>query len=241
MIDLRLGDCLEILPTIPSGSVSAVVSDPPWGEQTHKGARSCGPDENRIDFAAIDERQCLDLCGEFLRIARRWVVFNCEWRFARAMEVAYPKEFIRLGIWVKPDCAPQFSGDRPGTGWEAVAILHRQGAKRWNGGGDRAVWVHNIVKSGTLHRTQKPIGLVTQWIRQFSDPGDLILDPFAGSGTTGVAALKTGRHAILIEKDERYIPIIECRLRDAETPLFESLPSPKDSTPCDPRPALLFS
>ena len=54
-------------------------------------------------------------------------------------------------------------------------------------------------------------------------PPGLILDPFAGSGTTGVAALKTGRRAILIEKDPRYISIIERRVRDAATPLFGAL------------------
>lgn len=217
------GDCREVMKTLDAGSVDAIVTDPPWGERTHKGARSCRPDLNRIDFPPLDETAIISLSAEFLRVARRWVVMTCEWRFARALEDEFPKEFIRLGVWVKPDCAPQFSGDRPGTGWEAVVILHREGKKQWNGGGGRAVWSHNIMKSGTLHRTQKPLGLVSQWVREFSNPGDLILDPFAGSGTTAVACLKTGRRCIAIESDARYIPVIERRVRDARTPLFDAV------------------
>ncbi len=220
--DVRIihGDSFRALPTLADDSVDHVITDPPFGETTHKGARSGGFETNAIDFPAINEEQAVWLSGEFLRLARRWVVFNSEWRFAHAIERAYPKQFVRLGVWVKPNSAPQFSGDRPATGWESVVILHNEGKKTWNGGGDRAVWTHNVQTSGTRHRTQKPLGLVAQWLKQFTDPGDLVLDPFAGSGTTPVACMKAGRRCLAIEIDPRHVATIQRRVSEASTPLF---------------------
>ena len=117
---------------------------------------------------------------------------------------------MRLGVWLKPDGAPQFTGDRPGTGWEAVAFLHRDGARlRWSGKGRHGVWTHNKVNGA--HPTTKPLPLVQDWVRLFSD-GGTILDPFAGSGTTLVAAKRLGRKAIGIEIEEKYCAIAARRL-----------------------------
>lgn len=109
---------------------------------------------------------------------------------------------MRLGVWHKPNSAPQFTGDRPGTGWEAVAILHREGKKHWNGGGHHAVWACNIEYGD--HPTQKPLPLLMDWVRKFSDEGEIVLDPFMGSGTTGVACAKLGRKFIGIEQRPDY-------------------------------------
>jgi hypothetical protein len=121
---------------------------------------------------------------------------------------------IRCGVWLKPDSAPQFTGDRPGTGWEAVLILHREGKKSWNGGGHHATWVHGVERNN-VHPTQKPLALVRKWVRDFTDPGDLILDPFGGSGTTAVAATHEGRRCLIVEKEERYCTIIRHRVAEA--------------------------
>jgi site-specific DNA-methyltransferase (adenine-specific) len=112
-----------------------------------------------------------------------------------------------MGIWRKPDGAPQFTGDRPGTGWEAVAICHREGRKRWNGGGSHAFWEFPKCQNQSGHPTGKPLGLFKAFVGAFSEEGETILDPFMGSGTTLEAAKSQDRKAIGIEIEERYCEI----------------------------------
>jgi site-specific DNA-methyltransferase (adenine-specific) len=210
-VTLYEGDCLDVLPTLEPGSVDAVITDPPYGEKTHAGARTTRPGvslttEKLITFDSVDDAAFLSLCEACVRVSRRWVLMTCDWRHSAAAERS-GLPVVRCGVWVKPDGAPQFTGDRPGTGWEAVLILHRPGKKRWNGGGHHAVWVCGVER-GNKHPTQKPLRLVREWVRLFTDPEETILDPFAGSGTTGIAAMLEGRKCILIEKDPAYCEVI---------------------------------
>lgn len=207
---LYLGDCRELLPTVGGG---VVITDPPYGRVTHAGARSANSlNASPIGFEAIEAHELVDLARLFLRSAARWVVMTCEWRHAALLEEA-GVPLVRLGVWIKPNGAPQFTGDRPGTGWEAVAILHREGKKRWNGGGHHAVW-HCPIEQGE-HPTQKPVRLIAQWVEAFSDPGETVLDPFMGSGTTGVAALRLGRRFVGVECEERWFDVA-CRRIEEE-------------------------
>ncbi len=225
-------DCREVLPTL--GPVDHVITDPPFSEQVHAGARSLvidkssgGTGENigRINFASVD--------AEFIRQVfsqanpARWVISSMDWLHVAEFHEVPPcgLRFVRFGIWVKPDGAPQFTGDRPATGWEAIAILHKLGGKmRWNGGGNRAVWTHGIARGE--HPTEKPIGLLMELTELFTDPGETILDPFMGSGTTLVAAYQLGRKAIGIELEEKWCEVAVKRLESQTPPLF-TLPAEK--------------
>jgi site-specific DNA-methyltransferase (adenine-specific) len=214
------GDCFEILRSMPDKSVDHVITDPPYGERTHKGARINAHGGNAIDFNSITEEQFFQLCTEFLRISRRWIIMTCELTMAaKAEEKGFP--VIRVGAWVKPNPTPQFTGDRPGQGWEAVLMLHDKGKKKWNGGGCAAVWIHNKISGD--HPTQKPLTLIKDWVADFTDPGETILDPFMGSGTTGVAALEMGRNFTGIEIDKKYFNIAQKRIESAasQQKLFE--------------------
>jgi hypothetical protein len=143
------------------------------------------------------------------------VLFHESSRLARDEEGL---RFVRFGVWVKPNSAPQFTGDRPAQGWEAVAILHGEGERpRWNAGGDRAVWQFPRARGGS-HPAEKPIALIRRWIADFTDPGDLILDPFMGSGTVLRAAKDLGRQAIGIEIDRRWCEHAAARLSQAVMP-----------------------
>lgn len=82
------------------------------------------------------------------------------------------------------------------------------------------------VASGAIHPTIKPIAVMEWLIETLTEPGDTVLDPFAGSGTTGIAAINTGRNCHLIElnEDGSYEPIIRGRLKAARDGYLEELP-----------------
>jgi len=213
---LYLGDNRDLLPTLPE--VDHVISDPPYGnDDTHAGhlsgvvLRNGEPAGQALGFDGISSAELLDMASQWVSLARRWVVFSCEWKHVSKLDEA--GLLVRFGIWRKPDGAPQFTGDRPGTGWEAVAICHRPGRKQWNGGGSHAFW--SVPKAGRYgHPTEKPVPLFSAWVRDFTNHGDTILDPFMGSGTTGVACVKLGRKFIGVEIEPKYFDIA-CRRIEA--------------------------
>ena len=227
-VRLVCGNCFDVLPSLGFNSVDVVISDPPYGKKTHEGARTGsgeGGGEILVDFDCLPDEVFEPLCIDLVKTARRWVVMTCEWRHAVKLEES--GVLVRLGVWVKPNPTPQFTGDRPGTGWEAVAICHRKGRKRWNGGGHCAVW--NCNKISGEHPTQKPLPLIEKWVSLFSEHGETILDPFVGSGTTGVACARLGRKFIGIEREPKYFEIAKRRIREEleRFPLLEKQPEPE--------------
>lgn len=226
---LHHGDCLAGMASLPDKSVDVVITDPPYSEFTHNknrgnelgGRHRLAP----IEFAAIGAEQARTCAEQFARIVRRWTLIWCDAEGVRPWVDAIERaglEHVRVGAWIKENCSPQFSGDRPGTGFEAVCIAHPSGRKRWNGGGKAAIWTTPVVNSGRverLHTTQKPIALMEALTRDFTDPGETILDPFAGSGTTGVAAIRLGRHFIGWEQDAKYHAAATKRLSETREQL----------------------
>lgn len=245
-------DCMDAelgLPSLADQSVDHVITDPPYSEHTHKAQRQgatqyhesasgkrCA-EFNRVrdlgfEYLGTDLRLA---CAEhFARIARRWVLVFCDHEGSHgwAKDLANAGlDYVRTGIWRKLGSTPQFTGDRPATGHECIVIAHRKGRKKWNGGGKHGVWTHPIVlnrgkKQPRLHTTQKPLALMEELVRDFTDPGDLILDPFAGSGTTIVAAKRYGRNAIGMERDEKYAKVAAQRVAATSKDLFATAPQP---------------
>lgn len=129
--------------------------------------------------------------------------------------------YVRKGLWRRIGTTPQFSGDRPGVGHEAINIFGRKGTKlRWNGGGKAAVWSHPIVggssgerKDARGHATPKPLSLMRELVADFTDVGETILDQFAGSGSTLIAAQQLGRRSIGVELEEHHCATIVKRLQ----------------------------
>lgn len=217
-VDLYHGDCLDILPTLEADSVDAVITDPPYDEKTHKGAVL----KQMIDFTPLKSVQLF--VDEYLRLSRGWCLVFCSLEMLGDYKRASGLAWIRAGIWDRVCNMPQMSGDRPAQGGEGIAIMHRIGRKHWNGGGKAAIWRHSVERGKKQHPTQKPRALMSELIEQFTSPGDTVLDPFMGSGTTGVACQHLDRNFIGIEIDADYFAIAKERIEQAipeGMPLFK--------------------
>lgn len=205
---LYLGDCREILPTL--GRVDAVVTDPPFDSKTHMGADKRYSD---IDFAPLGDAQ--KLARALVEVSDGWVLAFCAFeQFAEYRDGA-GNAWVRAGIWDKVSNMPQMTGDRPAQGGEGIAIMHRPGRKKWNGGGKAAIWRHLVERGEKEHPTQKPLSLISDLLGQFTAIGALVLDPFMGSGTTGVACVRLGRRFVGIEIEPRYFDIACRRIEEA--------------------------
>lgn len=238
---LYLGDCLDPvsgLARLPDKSVDHVITDPPYEVEAHTKARraATGSDhdtarggavaEYEIDFGPISEEDRRRAAAEMVRVSRGWVLAFCQveavgaWRGAL---VASGASWRRAMAWVKPDGAPQFTGDRPAQGFECIAAAWAGvGRSRWNGGGQRGVYVFGVNDFGRIsrpHPTSKPLSLMEALVRDFTDAGETILDPFAGSGTTGVACKRLGRSFIGWERDPKYHAIAVKRIENAREQL----------------------
>lgn len=222
-VKLYHGDCREGMAAMEDRAVSAVITDPPYSDSTHENIRgnssAAKAHGNRVlsgtlGFNSISLDDLESSVSEMGRVSSGWVVATLDYKHAFRFDASPPPglRMLRVGVWVKPNPMPQISGDRPGQGWEAIAFLHRDDVRpKWNGGGRAGVWAastaHNIA-----HPTAKPLSMVRDWVTLFTNPGDTVLDPYAGSGTTLRAAADSGRKAIGFEIDEAYCEVAATRL-----------------------------
>jgi site-specific DNA-methyltransferase (adenine-specific) len=218
---LHVPDSVAWLGSLEEASADCVIADPPYDKTTHKGARTSrrkrvvateGVSQIAIDFPPADPSVLASL---LVMAAKRWALAFCSLEQLGAYQAAAAGHYVRGGVWVKPNPSPQFTGDRPGQGAEGIAIMHRAGSKKWNGGGARGVWDNRTIK-GTIHPNEKPIDLMLALVEAFTDPGDIVLDPFAGSGTTGAACIRLGRRFVGLDFDPKYVEAASARLRAEE-------------------------
>jgi site-specific DNA-methyltransferase (adenine-specific) len=210
---LYLGDCRLLMPLLPT--VQAVITDPPyeavmqdrWGALS-KQAPSSHVRYEDIGFAAIDGIRD-DIATCIARVCRGWGVLFCMAEGVRAWRdsiEASGAKYKRAMVWVKPDAMPQFNGQGPSVGHEMmVSAWYGPGHSRWNGGGRPGTFTHcKNTYGGSEHPTQKPLPLLMDLVSLFSFAGDVVLDPFMGSGTTGVACVRLGRKFVGIEVDPHH-------------------------------------
>ena len=245
-VELHLGDCLDIMRSIPDKSVDAVITDPPYGT------------------TSIEWDKPIDLDSfwkNILRIAKDnspIIVFSSQ-PFTTDLIMSNRKMFRYELIWEKTTKSGFLSANKkPLKAHENIIIFYKKfptynvifskspekckvrkrgSATMQYGETTKRLTTNDFgkryptsilkfsnwngsnfgkLKSNIVHPTQKPVSLISYLLMTYSNPGDTIFDPFMGSGTTGVACVQTGRNFIGIEIDEGYYKIAEKRIKDAQ-------------------------
>lgn len=192
---LYLGDCRDILPTLPK--VDAVITDPPYGinianQPTNYHRRNGWADKKDWDAAPPDA----DLLCQIIRKGDVAVVWGGNY-------FGLPPSRCWL-VWHKPDGPQSFS--KVELAWTSMDKL--AGYFRYT--------ISETNRERVGHPTQKPAALMRWCVDQCKNNPQTILDPFMGSGTTGVAAVQMGRRFIGIEREQKYFDIAARRIEDAQ-------------------------
>jgi site-specific DNA-methyltransferase (adenine-specific) len=220
---IYLGDCRDVLETLEP--VSHILTDPPYEADAHRQGRVTNASINggadaTLAFDAITEDLRSYVSTQAKRLSEGWFVAFCQaegvlpWR--RAIENAEHR-YRGPAVWTKPDASPKFAGNGPAPAFEMlVTSWCGAGDSKWNSRGKRGVYNHavNTGRHGG-HQTEKPLSLLRELLLDFTQPGDVILDPFMGIGSLGVACIELGRAYIGIEMDARYFDIACERLEAA--------------------------
>ena len=230
---LYQGDAVALVPLV--GAYDHCITDPPYEQDAHtRMRRTRAVLEERqvnagVDFAPVTEVQ-RRLFGQ-LRCG--WILIFCQAEAIARYQALLGANYKRPLVWVKPDSAPQFTGDRPAMGYESIVCAWGQpGRCRWQAGGKRGIYTRLIRDNEPrLHPTQKPLALMRELVRDFTQPGEVVLDPFMGSATTGVACLLEGRRFVGIEQDPGYFAMACDRLATAANQgrLFAATPAPRQA------------
>ena len=242
MIDLRQGDCLEVMKTIPDGSIDAIITDPPYGTTACKW-------DSVIPFEPMWEQ-----LNRIIKPNGAIVLFGSE-PFSSALRMSNIKNYKYDWKWLKSRTTGfQMVKKRPMKDYEDVIIFYKKQptyyntelieldkpVKSWrkNGkGGNNLNEVktnknrvqkftnfnrqtlkfnneHNVGK--LTHPTQKPVALMEYLIKTYTNEGETVLDFTMGSGSTGVAAKNTNRKFIGIEQDTNYFNIAKERINEKD-------------------------
>jgi site-specific DNA-methyltransferase (adenine-specific) len=231
---LILGDCLEILADL---AVDHVISDPPYEDELHNAMgrirRTDGQEmATDLGFVGVNARRP-QIAEAVVRASAGWVILFTLAEGVRAwrddLQAAGAKWDTTLA-WIKPDASPRFNGQGAARGFEnAITCWAGTGYRRWNGGGKRGIYTHrvNTGRQGE-HPTEKPLPLMREIVADFTLPGQTILDPFMGSGTTGVACAMLGRAFVGIEQDGRWFDLACRRIEEAHRqPRLFAEPAPR--------------
>jgi len=208
------GDCLEVMPLL--GKVDSVVADPPYGigEGVAKG-KTRGKLAAPVSYAGTDgwddQPASADHMAMIRAVSDQQIIFGGNY-------------FEGLGptscwlVWDKQNGDNDFADCE--LAWTNLRKAVRRVYWRWNG----------MIRKGNdvrQHPTQKPVGVMEWCIKHLPDTAKTVLDPFMGSGTTGVACVNLGRAFIGIERDPDYFDICVKRITDAhrQSDLFVAKPA----------------
>jgi DNA modification methylase len=207
---LILGDCREILPTL--GKIDAVVTDPPYGINKDGQKKSKGGHGGRKEYEFLgwdDSRPDKEIFDQLRFISSEQIIWGGNY-FADLLPAT-----MRWLVWDKGQRINQSDGELAWTSMNAALRICTMNRVK-------------LLTDGAEHPTQKPVELM-KWCLDLIPDANLVLDPFMGSGTTGVACVKLGRRFIGIELEEKYFNIACKRIEEAyrQGDMFRETPQAK--------------
>lgn len=221
-------DSFDVLRRTEDEAVDVIITDPPYSAHVHgnmssgtamkrqvDGGKGGGIPRIKLPFGNLQQ---YDFAQDLTRVAKRWALAFCAVEdFGAYRDAVGPEQWVRGGIWYKPNSMGQLTGDRPAAAYEGLAIMHRKGKKVWNGRGSFAHWTCNGTRGEKdRHPNQKPLKLCLELVAKFTKPGETVLDPFCGSGRIGEACVLLGRDYIGIDRDAEWVEKARERLARAE-------------------------
>lgn len=221
---IECGDCLELMKNIPDGSIDLVVTDPPYLIETTGAGIYKQPDKQYVkELNGIKDGFSEEVLDELCRIMKKInVYFFC----SQKQIIPLLDYFVKgkkcnwnLLSWHKNNPVPA-CGNKYLTDTEFILFFREKGVKI--GGEFKTKFTYYVTplnqadKKRYGHPTIKPLEIVRNLIVNSSEPGDVVFDPFLGSGSTCVACVNTGRHYIGFEKEPKYFDIACQRLDEAE-------------------------
>lgn len=217
-VEVIEGDALAVLPTFPEASFEAVIADPPYGIDY----RSRFP-KNRSQWVkgiANDARPFVWWLNEVPRVLvpGGCLLCFCRWDTAEAFRLAIQWAGLRIGAQLVWDRVVGGMGDtesRPAPQHDVIWFAVH-GAFKYPGRRPGTVYRHQRLCGTTKsHPCEKPVALLSELITDYTAGGARVLDPFAGSGPTVLAALAEGRRCVAVEQDAHWCDLIEKRVAEA--------------------------
>lgn len=220
------GDCIEALCAMSPESVDAIITDPPYasgGKQETQRRRSSGMvkswegawfagDAMGTEGLVFLLRSVAFQAERILLPGASLLVF-CDWRMWTAVAPALESAGLTLQTMIVWDKGSAGMGNGFRATHELVAHLRKSGPPHFHAtDGSNVIRVGRVHGPAKVHPTEKPVPLMETLIRMVSPRDGLIVDPFCGSGATGVAARRLGRRFVGMERDPRYVSIAEERL-----------------------------
>ncbi len=202
----------------PKGSVDLILTDPPYAISRETGFSkfkkgvprfAVSMDFGKWDHQKIDLKEFTKACYRALRVGGTAIIWYDLWKITDVETALREAEFkmLRLIIWQKTNPVPlNQSATYLSNGREIAVVGVKGGKPTFNGRYDSGVYDNPIPRheGEKLHPTQKPVDLFSDLVLQHSNKGDLVIDPFMGSGTTGVAAIENNRRFKGCDIDKTY-------------------------------------
>lgn len=235
MIDLRHGDCLEILKNMPNESVDLIVTDPPYKITSRGSSGTMGGywKEEQAKKGLIfnhNSISCKEYLPELYRVLKDKSILYLMCNNTNLIEMLNVGEdvgfhFVKSLIWEKGN---KICGKYYMNCFEYILLFRKGGDRPINDCGTPDILNVPIRKTSdingnNLHDTEKPIDLMKILVANSSNKGDVVLDPFMGIGSTGIACKKLDRSFIGIEIEDKYFNIAKNRINNyqEEITLFD--------------------